>query len=199
MAIVRVAERPRYTVVDNRPIEDPALSFRALGLLVYLLSKPDHWEVSYRHLATVKAEGQHAVRATLAELETAGYLVRERRHLPGGRFEWVSTIYESPCGGERGMGERGLGGPRREDRGEVTTDRATTDSVRPDGGAPPLSAGSPGDRDPGAPDTLVPRATAAANVDAARRARALLAGEAVAPDDALVLPLYAVADAEAAG
>lgn len=111
--IIRVAKRPRYTVVDNRPIEDPHLSFQALGVLTFLLSKPDGWEVSYRHLSTVKAtgtiptpkgprklrgEGQHAVRVSLAELEAAGYLVRTKERLPDGTYRWTSYIYEVPIG-----------------------------------------------------------------------------------------------------
>lgn len=105
--IVRVAKRHRFTVVDNTPIEDPELSFQALGLLVFLLSKPDGWEVNYRALARAKrtrrehgpfyrGEGQHAVRQALGELEDRAYLVRHREQAAGGRWRWVSTVYEVP-------------------------------------------------------------------------------------------------------
>lgn len=118
--IVRVGSRRRFTVVDNFAVEDPRLSFQALGLLTFLLSKPDNWEVSYRHLARVRTgprgEGEHAVRKTLDELEAHGYLVRRRQRSDAGTWAWVSTVYEvptdRPCGGNRGMDE-----PGRENRG----------------------------------------------------------------------------------
>jgi hypothetical protein len=37
------AGRRRFTRIDNTAIEDPRLSFRALGVLTYVLSKPDDW------------------------------------------------------------------------------------------------------------------------------------------------------------
>lgn len=138
--IIRVGHRPRYTVIDNVAVEDHALSFRALGLLVFLLSKPDHWEVRYRHLAELGREGQHSVRVTLRELEQAGYLVRERHHDPvTGKWTWVSTVYErplatavdnqpAPCGDSRGVVERGI-----EDRGRAgRRSSVKTDQLGPD-------------------------------------------------------------------
>lgn len=173
--IIRVADRRRFTVVDNRPIEDPALSFRALGMLAYLLSKPDGWEVSYRHLSTVKAEGQHAVRMALAELEQLRYLVRRKEQGGDGRWIWTSYVYEvpladvellepfpteealaGPCGDSRGTDSRGP-----EERGEATTDQEPL--VTPsDFAAPPSEAKV--HREPGVPSPAVARAIA----DAAR-------------------------------
>lgn len=101
--IIRVAERKRYTVIDNTAIEDARLSWRALGVLVFLLSRPDNWEANYRHLASLRGEGQYAVRGLLKELEDAGYIERRKERGAGGKFEWVQVIYENPqvtpCGG----------------------------------------------------------------------------------------------------
>jgi hypothetical protein len=54
--IVRVQKekRLRFTIISNMPIEDGRLSSESLGLLTYLLSKPDNWEVSIRHLPSEK-------------------------------------------------------------------------------------------------------------------------------------------------
>lgn len=199
MTIVRVATRPRYTVVDNRPIEDPRLSFGALGLLTFLLSKPDHWEVSYRHLATVKTglrgEKEHAVRMMLGELRSAGYLVQTKERVEGGRWEWVSVVYEvpqgpadppvAPCGDSRGVDHRGVDDRGREDRGEVTTEGATPDvastEAQPDA-SPSSKDGEPEDRDPGKPDTTYARATVATAASGLATARAVLRMEMPAPD-----------------
>ena len=46
--IIRAA-RPHqnYTVVHNELIEDSQLTWKARGILVYLLSKPDHWRTGW--------------------------------------------------------------------------------------------------------------------------------------------------------
>ncbi len=75
--ITRAGSRDRFTVVHNRTIEDDRLSFRALGLLVFVLSKPDNWRTHVAHLATTHSEGREAVRVALAELETCGYVERK--------------------------------------------------------------------------------------------------------------------------
>lgn len=96
MSIVRVAKRERYVIIDKTGLEDADLSFRATGLLSYLLSKPDHWTISYRALAEVKREGEHAVLTALAELEEAGYLKRHRKQNARGQWEWEQVLYECP-------------------------------------------------------------------------------------------------------
>ena len=40
-----------FTVVPNQILNDGRISFRAKGLLVYILSKPDHWRTTTSHLA----------------------------------------------------------------------------------------------------------------------------------------------------
>jgi hypothetical protein len=75
--ITRASSRDRFTVVHNRTIEDSRLSFRALGLLVFVLSKPDNWKTHVAHLATTHSEGREAVRSALGELETFGYVERK--------------------------------------------------------------------------------------------------------------------------
>ena len=44
--IIRAQRRETFTVVNNTAINDNRLSFRAKGVLVYILSKPDNWRVS---------------------------------------------------------------------------------------------------------------------------------------------------------
>lgn len=75
--ITRAGSRDRFTVVHNRTIEDDRLSFRALGLLVFVLSKPDNWKTHVAHLATTHSEGREAVRKALVELEDCGYVRRK--------------------------------------------------------------------------------------------------------------------------
>lgn len=95
--IVR-APRPEanFTQIRNATLRNSDLSFRARGLLGYILSMPDNWESNSEALARQGTEGRDAVRTALRELEGAGHLRRTRRRIDGGRFETVTTIYDEP-------------------------------------------------------------------------------------------------------
>jgi ribulose bisphosphate carboxylase small subunit len=96
MSIIRFGDRQRYTVVANEAIEDSRLSFKARGILLWLLSKPDGWEVRSDAIAAAGGEGRDAVRSGLTELEKAGYLVRSRERDEKGQWRTVSVIFERP-------------------------------------------------------------------------------------------------------
>ena len=96
--IVRVEKGKHhpYTVVSNTLVQDESLSWQARGLMVYLLSKPDNWRVRMDDLERAGGVGRQQTRSILTELEGAGYVRRRRVHLDGGRFDWETTVYESP-------------------------------------------------------------------------------------------------------
>lgn len=96
MDVFRIARHERnFTIIDNDLLRDQTLSFRATGLLAYMLSMPPGWEPTGRELGEVKTEGRDAVFKALREIEIAGYLVRTREHGADGHWVHVSTIYES--------------------------------------------------------------------------------------------------------
>jgi hypothetical protein len=89
--LAKIVRGPRaadhFTIISNSALRDERLSWKARGLLAYLLSMETGWETSVRRLATVAPDGKSAVETALAELEAAGYL--ERRQVRGedaGRF-----------------------------------------------------------------------------------------------------------------
>ncbi len=43
--IIKRKRSSEFAIISNRLANDKALSFEARGVLVYLLSKPDNWEV----------------------------------------------------------------------------------------------------------------------------------------------------------
>lgn len=90
--------RPKahFTILPNAAIRDARLSWKARGMLAYLLSLPDNWRTSTAHLQRVGPDGREAVRRGLIELEDAGYLVRRRVRLERGRFSWVHMVYDTP-------------------------------------------------------------------------------------------------------
>lgn len=96
MTTYRIADRRRWTSVSNGLIEDGSISFRARGLLVWLLSKPDGWSIRSEAIAASSTEGRDAIRTALNELETAGYVKRQKVQDDLGHWSTVANIYESP-------------------------------------------------------------------------------------------------------
>lgn len=73
MRIRLAGDASRHLVLDKSMLEDPRLSFRAKGLLAYLLAHPELDLSSKRELASISLEGVDAVKTALQELEGAGY------------------------------------------------------------------------------------------------------------------------------
>ena len=85
-----------YTVVQNQVIRDRRLSWRARGILIYLLSMPDDWRTTASHLASTGLEGRDAIRACLEELETVGYIQRKKRQDDRGRWSTATYVFDCP-------------------------------------------------------------------------------------------------------
>lgn len=105
MSIIR-APRPEgnFYLLNKAISEDRRLSWAARGVLVFLLGKPDHWEVSTHHLINQTADcigkgsGRDAVRGLIKELEQAGYLQISMERTEAGEFGGRSyTVSESPA------------------------------------------------------------------------------------------------------
>lgn len=94
--IIRANRHDRFTVVPNDAIRDDRLSWKARGILIYLLSQPDGWRAKSSHLWTQAPNGRDAVRAGLTELEDAGYLVRRRYQNAAGHWITDQIIHEYP-------------------------------------------------------------------------------------------------------
>lgn len=97
--IIRRRVQRDFTILPNDVVRDHRLSWKALGLLVYVLSLPDDFHLHLKYLANQKPTGRDGTRAGLKELELAGYLTirRERR---AGRFAQVIwDITDCPIGG----------------------------------------------------------------------------------------------------
>lgn len=88
-----------FTTIPNDIIHDPRLSWKALGLLIFMLSVPDNFRFYLAHLSSLKPTGRDGTRAGLKELEAAGYLAI-RRERQSGRFSQVFwDLTDSPPGG----------------------------------------------------------------------------------------------------
>lgn len=76
--IVRRSQRRRnYTICPNE-IFDAGLKPDAIGILVYLISRPDNWNVSLRMLSKHRQIGREKTQRIINDLIAAGYIKRKR-------------------------------------------------------------------------------------------------------------------------
>lgn len=97
--IVRVSKRDSsYAIIDPFFLSDERLSWKAKGLLGYLLSKPSNWRVYVSDLVKRSKDGKDAVYSALKELETTGYI--ERRQLRDPETQRITgyetVVFERP-------------------------------------------------------------------------------------------------------
>src|SRR5690606_19332120 len=85
-----------FTQIANAALRDRHLSFRARGILAYVLSHQDDWRHSSESLMAQGREGRGAVRSALQELEENGYCMRVRYRDAQGRLKTRLDWAESP-------------------------------------------------------------------------------------------------------
>lgn len=97
MAVFRVERTRDYTVMSNHHLKDTNLTLKSKGLLSMMLSLPDEWNYTTRGLAAICKEGVDAIGSALKELESTGYIIRNRLRGKDGRItDTEYIIYEHP-------------------------------------------------------------------------------------------------------
>lgn len=101
MSVIRVEKQNQpYTMILNDSIRDSSLSWKARGILCYLLSLPDDWQLYMEELESHATDGETALRSGIEELERGGYISkRQLRDTGTGQisgYEYVVT--EAPVG-----------------------------------------------------------------------------------------------------
>jgi DnaD/phage-associated family protein len=92
--IFRVVHDPNnpYVIIDKRPFEKPYMSWKAKGLLGYLLSRPDDWTVRLGDLVKRSTDKMHATRQALRELVMVGHVRQVEYRAENGKY--AGTVYE---------------------------------------------------------------------------------------------------------
>ncbi len=84
--IYRKPAKDPWTAIPNAVLEDTRLSWKARGMLCYMLSRPDHWEFHLKHLATLSVkDAEKAVKSAFKELVEIGYARLEYKRSDDGR------------------------------------------------------------------------------------------------------------------
>lgn len=98
MSIIRTVKRETpFVQIDKSCLEDTSLSWKAKGLLAYLLSRPDDWKVYIEDLKSRSTDGRDSIYSGLKELTEAKYIVKKRLHDKSGKFAgWEYQVFEHP-------------------------------------------------------------------------------------------------------
>lgn len=133
MAVLRKAHKSNFTVIDNQVFKSN-LSLKARGLLSTMLSLPDNWNFSTAGLTSIlPSDGESVIRSAIKELESGGYLTRERiRDDKGKIIDWLWTFSdypqdENPHVENQHVDKPQLDNPHVENRAQLSTKQSNTD------------------------------------------------------------------------
>lgn len=98
MATFRVyKESGNFVTVHKDFIHDSNISWKAKGILLYLLSRPDDWQIYETELEQHSTDGLSGLKSGIKELEEIGYIQRNRKRDESGRLNgYEYLVYEQP-------------------------------------------------------------------------------------------------------
>lgn len=92
---VHNSENP-YFQMNRASVDDERLSYKAIGIHTYLMSKPDKWEANEVDITNRHSDGKASVRAGVQELIEFGYMVRIQIRKDKKIVGWRLDTYETP-------------------------------------------------------------------------------------------------------
>lgn len=110
MSIIR-RKRETWTTIPNEILGDDNLTLDGLGMLVYMLSKPDNWEFSQERLGERFKKGRDAMRSIMRNLQDCGYVRRELSRDDKGHIRTITIVSETAVQSNREAGKPAVGRP----------------------------------------------------------------------------------------
>lgn len=93
MGIIKIEKRENpFAQIDKTPINDDQLSWKAKGILLYLISKPEDWQTTISDLKKRSTDGRESTSSGVKELIEKGYINRERSFKEDGKFDGYDYI-----------------------------------------------------------------------------------------------------------
>lgn len=98
--VVKDKDNP-YVILNKGFLENNNLSWKAKGILSYLLSRPDDWKVMISNLINQSTDQKKAVYSGISELIDFGYIERNAVRIKEGKRKgqidyWEYKVYEKP-------------------------------------------------------------------------------------------------------
>lgn len=88
----KIHKTTKYTTLSLAAVEDKRLSWKSKGLHLYLLSRPESWEVRFTDLLRRSTDGHSSLMSSVKELVKYGYLKVTRVREEKGKF--IGSIWE---------------------------------------------------------------------------------------------------------
>lgn len=110
ISLAPVPEGEGWTPLPHTTARNRQLSYKALGLLMELLSYPPGWETSIDKMHAINKgkgghrEGRDSMRQAMQELEREGYVTRHRKQQPDGKFATLVTAHNNQVPPDRRTG-----------------------------------------------------------------------------------------------
>jgi len=111
--IVRIVKRRNpFVQVDRQAVYSKIISFKAKGILTWILAHPDSWKMFISTLVDAGPDGKDSIRSGVKELIDAGYIERKENPPKDGKFcGYTWTVYEAPdCAGAEKPQRKNRGG-----------------------------------------------------------------------------------------
>lgn len=94
--IIRVEKSTNYSVISNDFLRRSDLSWKAKGIMAYLLTLPDDWMVYTDEIANHSKDGRDGFLAGWRELKKNGYIERYPIKEKGKIIRWETVVRENP-------------------------------------------------------------------------------------------------------
>lgn len=94
--IIRVEKSNNFSVINNEFLRRDDLSWKAKGIMAYLLTLPDDWTVYTEEIAKHSKDGRDGFLAGWRELKKHGYVERFPVKEAGKIVRWETVVRENP-------------------------------------------------------------------------------------------------------
>lgn len=84
--IKKAKRRTNFTTVNNDYLQDSLLSWKAKGMITYIMSLPEDWNLNISDLKNRSKDGRDATANGIKELIENGYCFREKKRSDSGLF-----------------------------------------------------------------------------------------------------------------
>ena len=84
------------TKISDVLLDDDRLSYRALGILINILGRPDDWVFNQKELKGLRNDTSSSIHRCLKELRQFGYLQSIPIRKNGKLIRWETVVVEKP-------------------------------------------------------------------------------------------------------
>jgi hypothetical protein len=97
MSVIKREKRSTpFVQIDKRPLQNKELSWKAKGILAYILSLPDNWQLYLNELKEHATDGRDSTASGFKELVESGYIVKSRIRKAGQFKGFDYIVSETP-------------------------------------------------------------------------------------------------------